>query len=599
MKQLPEEKNEFRNAWIEESKRCSSSIEALHPEAATLAAQLLQSALQSGDGGLVARAYILLYGIAVNIHADFLKGLEYARLAAQAVEGLPNSFEKAFAQFHLGEANEYLRHYSEAITLYSTALQTVQGLALETQEERKLQCDLLWSIGLIYKKIGLNNLSADYFRQMVELSGGYGLYDQQNIGYVSLAQAYMDNRDYEPAIAYFKQVLQNTENTTGITYIGRAVPLCDLATIYLEQKNYTEAETCALQALELYAQLENEYRLNDCYVLLCRLMHYTARPEQAAAYWQKATAVMQRYPAYYDEQRLNNIYSKVFAAQGDYKKAYEHMSALNYVNIDRRVLEDTLRTMFENERYKQESISRESEEIKKLNEQMRGYAQKLEVSNKDLQSFAHITSHDLREPLRMITSYARLLDARLQTRLEENEKALFHFVIDGSQRMEEMITRILDSAKGKSSNLKPVDLNRVMEQVRINLGRLLNERNALLQVGSMPVLLADETQMMQVFQNLVTNAVKYNVNPQPTVMIAAEKQNGAVTIRVADNGVGIPVEQRAAIFEMFSRVENESGADGTGIGLSTVKNIIEKMGGAITVMANEPQGSVFVIQFKQ
>ena len=101
--------------------------------------------------------------------------------------------------------------------------------------------------------------------------------------------------------------------------------------------------------------------------------------------------------------------------------------------------------------------------------------------------------------------------------------------------------------------------------------------------------------MLQVFQNLVTNAIKYNNSQKPTVKIYADVRPDLIQISVADNGVGIPLEAREKVFEMFGRVENESGADGTGIGLSTVKNIIEKMKGKIRIDSNQPKGSIFQI----
>lgn len=228
---------------------------------------------------------------------------------------------------------------------------------------------------------------------------------------------------------------------------------------------------------------------------------------------------------------------------------------------------------------------------------MQQYSKTLESSNKDLKSFAHVTSHDLREPLRMVSTYMTILEAKLKDKLTEEEKTFMRFAVDGSKRMDEMITRILNTAKGSQSTTKPVDLNKTIEQLKMNLTKLMVEKNAEVSFGNLPVLMADDIQMLQVFQNLVTNAIKYNNSKTPQVKISCERKNSCIEISVADNGVGIPEQAREKVFEMFSRVENQSGADGTGIGLSTVKNIVEKMKGKIWIEGNELSGSVFKIQF--
>ncbi len=170
------------------------------------------------------------------------------------------------------------------------------------------------------------------------------------------------------------------------------------------------------------------------------------------------------------------------------------------------------------------------------------------------------------------------------------------FAVDGSKRMDEMISRILDSAKGNKS-VKPIDLNKLVETVKLNLTRLINDKKAEVVVqGTLPMVIADDIQMMQVFQNLVTNAIKYNNSTVPQISISSERSADSVTLSIADNGVGIPEDKRSSVFEMFTRVENASGADGTGIGLSTVKGIVEKMKGKIWIEGNAPQGTIFKIQ---
>ena len=124
---------------------------------------------------------------------------------------------------------------------------------------------------------------------------------------------------------------------------------------------------------------------------------------------------------------------------------------------------------------------------------------------------------------------------------------------------------------------------------------MIQEKNAEINFENLPTVIADDIQMLQVFQNLVTNAIKYNNSGKPVIKITSAAKGNFFQVSVFDNGVGIPEEAREKVFEMFSRVENASGADGTGIGLSTVKSIIEKMKGKIWIEENQPHGSVFQI----
>ena len=132
--------------------------------------------------------------------------------------------------------------------------------------------------------------------------------------------------------------------------------------------------------------------------------------------------------------------------------------------------------------------------------------------------------------------------------------------------------------------------------IKQNLNRLITEKHAHTEAMELPTILAEEVQMVQLFQNLISTAVKYNTSAEPLVTISYVLRDSKHMIRVADNGVGIPEDKRKRIFEIFERIENQSNADGTGIGLSTCKSIVERMNGSISVESNQPEGSVFVIE---
>lgn len=173
-----------------------------------------------------------------------------------------------------------------------------------------------------------------------------------------------------------------------------------------------------------------------------------------------------------------------------------------------------------------------------------------------------------------------------------------HFAVDGAKRMDDMITRILDAAKSQDASLRPVDMNRIAAQTVQNLTKLIQEKNAVVTHDPLPMVMGDDIQLLQVMQNIVTNAIKYNQSAQPAIHISFIKDDGKYLMCIADNGVGIAESERENVFKMYQRVENKTGEDGTGIGLYTVKRNIERMRGRIWIEGNKPNGSIFKIELQ-
>jgi signal transduction histidine kinase len=400
-----------------------------------------------------------------------------------------------------------------------------------------------------------------------------GEYEQSLMGYMELYEAFVDQGNTEQWA-----ILNN--------YI---------AIIHMQQERYDTAEAFIREAVRIREAIGDELRINYSYFTLTKLLYATGRVEEGDRYFAHIQRVVEKYPYIYDRQIKNDIFYEIYAAKRDYEKAFHHFKELDISFVNNDILEKTIGSIFDAERDKQQKAKEDTVHFRRLNDEMQQQAQQLQKMNKDLNNYARTASHDLREPLRMVSTYMSILEAKLKDKLTEDEKQFLRFAVDGSKRMDEMVTRILSSAKGSQTVMKPVDLNKILEQLTQNLTRLITDKNAEVTWEHMPILLADDIQMLQVFQNLVTNAIKYNKSERPYIHITAEAKGSFAHILVADNGVGIPEEAREKVFEMFSRVQNASGEDGTGIGLSTVKSIIEKMKGKIWIEGNEPQGSVFNI----
>jgi len=226
----------------------------------------------------------------------------------------------------------------------------------------------------------------------------------------------------------------------------------------------------------------------------------------------------------------------------------------------------------------------------------REFQDKLQQSNAELEQFAYVASHDMREPLRMISSYLGLIERRLAPSGDVAE--FLAFAKDGAQRMDKLILDLLQYSRiGRLSGPKAMtDLGQAAQEARDNLALALAEQGASLEIGALPTIFASPDDMVRLFQNLIANAIKYRqAGIAPKVVITAQRQTGAWQISVADNGIGITPEFFDRIFRIFQRLHGrDDHGGGTGIGLSICKKIVENHGGRIWVDSPGPnQGSVF------
>ena len=223
------------------------------------------------------------------------------------------------------------------------------------------------------------------------------------------------------------------------------------------------------------------------------------------------------------------------------------------------------------------------------------YAAELERSNQELQQFAYVASHDLHEPLRMVTSYLQLLEQRYKGKLDANADDFIHFAVDGANRMRELIQGLLAYSRVETQGtpLRAVDSEAVLEQVQKNLQIAIAENKALVTHDPLPTVTADAIQLSQVFQNLISNAVKFRGDRQPEIHVGVENNHTAWRFSVRDNGIGIESEYTERIFVIFQRLHTRHEYPGTGIGLAVCKRIVERHGGRIWVESEAGQGSTF------
>jgi PAS domain S-box-containing protein len=222
--------------------------------------------------------------------------------------------------------------------------------------------------------------------------------------------------------------------------------------------------------------------------------------------------------------------------------------------------------------------------------------QDLERSNAELEQFAYIASHDLQEPLRMVTSYLGLIRRRYDQVLDDSGREFIGYAVDGAHRMQTLINDLLVYSRvGRLGRpFGEVDLGAVMDGVRATLRISLDDSGAVLTCGPLPVVTGDDQELLRLFQNLIGNAIKYSRPEEPPrIDIQARRDGRTWRITVTDNGIGIPPEFTGRIFLIFQRLHNRTEYSGTGIGLAVCKKIVEHHQGAIGVTSVPGEGSAF------
>lgn len=257
-------------------------------------------------------------------------------------------------------------------------------------------------------------------------------------------------------------------------------------------------------------------------------------------------------------------------------------------------------------------LKRKIDELEKTQDELRKAKDNLEEivaartaelarSNAELEQFAYIASHDLQEPLRMVTSYMHLLEKRYKDKLDDDAKDFINFAVDGATRMQTLIQDLLSysrlSSKGKE--LKPTNCSKILKDALYNLEIAIKESNAKITYTDLPDVMGDSTQLTRLFQNLIGNAIKFHGDTTPKIHIEAKELKNLWEISISDNGIGIKEEYHEKIFHIFQRLHGRNEYEGTGIGLAVCQKIVQRHKGSIKVKSQKGEGTTFTFTLQK
>jgi signal transduction histidine kinase len=371
----------------------------------------------------------------------------------------------------------------------------------------------------------------------------------------------------------------------------------------IEKGNLESTQKATLNILEDFNA--EKTRLEDTQRAVLNILDDFAVEKGNLEGTQKATLnILEDFNA--EKTRLEDTQRAVLNILDDFDDEKNHLertqkasfNILEDFDDDRRHLHDTQRAILNI----LEDLNQSNEDLKKahdvLETRVRERTAELARSNAELEQFAYIASHDLQEPLRMISSYVQLLERRYKGQLDPDADEFIGYAADGALRMQRMINDLLAysrvGTRGKS--FERIDLETVLAQAIKNLHLSIKEKNATVTFERLPAVYGDAGQLTQVFQNLIDNALKFHGDEPPEVHVSASIQKGECTCSIRDNGIGIAPEYQSRLFLLFQRLHTRQEYPGTGIGLAICKRIVERHGGKIWIESMPGEGSTFYFQ---
>lgn len=540
--------------------------------------------------------YYYAMGYCYSNLGDQKLALEFYELANQTNPQLSTTLTNKI-NIGIGSIYRLNGDFSKAIELYSTALNDGSTDFLDT---------IYNNMAVIYYQINDFENAIHYSEKAYELLLASGeIVDSlgilNNIGKIKTLQ--QNFVDAEKILLEAEQIAIANQ----ITY-QQIIALKNLGELKYATEQFEDAYKYLEKGKELAKKEKNKHVLYSITLLNAEVANKMKKFDASNALYLEALDLSQKLNSTDRISWLNKYYG-FLEEQHDYKRALFYLKKLHEesasINQEEKTKElNKARLLFENkeQQLKVEKLNAVNELYAKLEIQSTELSKKnkkLEDTNNDLMHFSYALSHDLREPARLVKSYSDLLTLMLKSKLNDKEEYMFKHLKNGAEKMEVLIDDLHKYATlGTNEDLKKtIDLNKIVEGVKMILRLPITESNAIIESDDLPNIKSYPTLISQLFQNLISNAIKYRIeNQAPLIRITYQKLESFHEIKIIDNGIGIPKEEQPRIFGLFKRATNHTNFVGTGVGLAFCLKIMSKIHGTIDVFsAGENQGTTFTI----
>ncbi len=556
---------------------------------------------------------------------NFELAYHYQLQSLELYEAMSDSLGIAMALYEIGNIFFYQNSFELALQNYnkSKRIVTILGDSIGTYSCLGAIASVYNQLGIVQKSLTMNLEALSLAEDMSYKEGiAYALH---NIGADYFGLGYC-----ETALSYYKKALKHKKEIGD--KFDEIATLQSLGVVHLDMDETEKALYFFNEALKLSKEIDSRSRKAEVYGLLSATYETNNNTKEAFRYMKAYTVLKDsilnentlkemaqsktRYEVSKKEKEIvllkkeNELLgkNKEIASWKNYFLAilvtfllftsflffYYYKNQKRYSDL---LADKNLQIQQQNEQLEEVNNLQATfnDTLKTKNEQIELQNQQLENSNKELKQFAYIASHDLKEPLRMIGAYTSLLHRRYANKLDEGAKEFMGFITEATTRMNSLLDDLLTYSKVGTQELQKevVKMGEVVEIAMANLQLNIKQKQAKVNVGHLPQVNVSRSQMGQLYQNLLSNALKFSNKEHPQIWVDAQKNGKAFIFSVKDNGIGIAEEHQERIFEMFSRLHTRQEYEGTGIGLATCKKIVEQHGGKIWVESKPQKGCTF------
>ncbi|MGB0929555.1 MAG: ATP-binding protein, partial [Chitinophagales bacterium] len=557
---------------------------------------------------------------------------QYRLKALQVFEELKDSTNIAISKFEMGNIFFFQDQYTTAIQYYEKSKQMASHL-----EVVGLVMASIGSIGSAYDRLGQVEKSLEYNLLSLKIAEENKLERQQADALHNVASNYHVLGYCNEALEYYQKSLDYKLQHDN--KFGEAGTLRAIGGVYLDLENSSKGIYYLNEALAVAEEINSDTRRMDVYQRLASAYEQSKMPAQACKYMkaymglkdsvlnqntlETMAQVKTRYEVEKREKEISFLKNKNEVLEKDREIAGLRSMALIGLVLGLFLLLLIGTVSYNNQkRYnnlleeKTQQIALQNTELEIVNQRLEAVNQsqksfndvlaaktkqielqnkQLENTNEELKQFAYVASHDLKEPLRMISSYTSLIQRRYTKNLDAGAQEFMSYITDATHRMTHLLDDLLAYSRISTNNKNrdQINLKEVIEGVLANLHLTIQQKGAKIHIDDLPRINANRSQIGQLYQNLISNALKFSDNEHPQIDICVQKNNTKYIFSVKDNGIGISPEHQQKIFDMFSRLHTRQEYEGTGIGLATCKKIIERHEGIIWVESEKGKGCTF------
>lgn len=574
-----------------------------------------------------------------NHQGQYPLALEYFKRSIEIADFSTDDYHYGIGMTNLGSVYHSMGMYDSALVCAFRYLEI----------SRNVEND--FDVGLAYNQVADIQLDLGNFAAALEninkaISGfeALRLLSSEARAYLTLGKIYLKQNNHELAIQTLNNGLKMAKKQDDKKLIGALYNLS--GEIYNDQKQYTKALQLHKKALALFNAIGSKSEMVNTYFQIAKNEARLGNHADAIYNANRCLklSIQINYRLHLD--KIYGLLSNNYAQLGDYKAAFEYHVQYKLIqdslyNMRRSTKIAELETAFYVKEKEAENLELKSEKIQnrlviqqrtiiltllgllalaialysvwQASRRKQQYNEQLESevlrrtkqlknanvrlldTNKQLENFASIASHDLKSPLRTVASFVSLIKRRLKPHITDETQEYFDLVNTNIHQMNTMIANVLEFSRSSDKALayETIDAKELAKNLIKSISSYVTDKNATIEIDDLPTIQADKVKLYVVFKNLIENGMKYNQNDIPTIHISSKKDKDGFVFSVQDNGIGISEEYQQSIFDMFKRLHSRQEYEGTGIGLAYCKKIIEQHQGKIWVESQKGQGSTF------